>query len=92
MKEIPMTNEERITQLEARLAAAERRIAELEARPVTPVYAPLQPEPFRYPAPWWQNPVTSICGQEMPQGQHVPFDPRITVMGMATSGYNSIAS
>ena len=56
-----MTESDRITSLEARLAAAEARIAELERhaqryRPVAPVW----PVPYTYPIQPWPPIVT--CG------------------------------
>jgi hypothetical protein len=51
-----MTDKERITQLEARIALLETRIMQLEARPYTPTYVPYPVSPYpsypRWPEIW----------------------------------------
>ncbi len=61
-----MTNEERITQLEQRLAFMEGRIANLEAKNMTygplPVIPPTNPAPPNwYPKNPWEPPYTITC-------------------------------
>jgi len=59
-----MTDKERLTALEARIAQLEARLALVEQRPI---YQPhsmpvISPMPKPWPSPWWQSPVTCAGG------------------------------
>ena len=68
-----MTDKERITELEKRLAAAEARIAQLEQRPTLPAVPPtIYPRPLggdqTAPSPWRQPMITWNAAPPAPPG------------------------
>lgn len=81
-----MTPEERITQLEQRLAFMEGRVAALEAKNLT--FGPLPAVPPTNPNPWlpknpWEPPYTVTCKMADGSVQEIKLDSPIVAQGEA---------
>ena len=82
-----MKSEDRIKDLEARLARAEARIADLEARPLPLVYTPPvgggQTNPFPWPGNVWTAEGNQVAGKTVSVPKGVSLSDAMSILSQA---------